>query len=104
MESTEKNKYLPDVAIEESSKKPQTNGSGPQYGTIDKDTEANIQNESIGASKSWRRWCRIEPFMVLLYVATNAVAISYPQLLYDMVRISMLRVRISNKWYNANIS
>ena len=89
MESTEKENHLPDVVIEDSSKEdiPTANGTGPHYGSIDKDTEANIQNENVGASKSWRRWCRIEPLMVLLYVATNSIAISYPQLLYDMVRI-----------------
>ena len=88
MESNEKKNHLPDVIIEERSKKdiPTTNGSAPHYGTIDKDSEANVQNENTDVSKSWRRWCRIEPLMVLLYVATNSIAISYPQLLYDMVR------------------
>ena len=74
---------LPAITIKDDVEVSTKNDLG--YGAIEKETVEEVQMRKFDNSKSWRRWCRIEPLMVMLYIATSSIAISYPQLLYDMV-------------------
>ena len=87
MENKEKNGSVPTVVISDEKENAKQHGDVHHGSFNNLADEKEQKDKTVTEMKSWRRWCRIEPFTVLFYLSTSAISIIYPQLLYDMVSL-----------------